>query len=128
MYPYQNKNTFCIISSIPLCVCEGQLLENFVISELEKRRKLGFIKAEQFYYYKTVAGREIDLVFEADNTLHAVEIKATRAPSSKDIANLREFVQQTGKHARGYLFHLGEEYAEADGIQIMPVHSLFRGK
>ncbi|OGK11247.1 MAG: hypothetical protein A2W80_13625 [Candidatus Riflebacteria bacterium GWC2_50_8] len=117
-----------IIESFNVRLSEGQLLENFVISELEKRRKLGFIKAEQFYYYKTVAGREIDLVFEADNTLHAVEIKASRAPSIKDTANLREFVKQAGKPARGYLLHLGEEYAEADCIQMIPVYALFRGK
>lgn len=117
-----------IIESFNARLSEGQLLENFVISELEKRRKLGFIKAEQFYYYKTVAGREIDLIFEANNSLHAVEIKASRSPSIKDTTNLREFVKQAGRPVRGYLFHLGEEYAEIDGIQMIPVYALFQGK
>ncbi len=117
-----------IIESFNARLSEGQLFENFVISELEKRRKLGFIKAEQFYYYKTVAGREIDLVFEVGDLVHAVEIKCSRCPSGKEIVNLKEFVKQSERPARGYLFHLGEDYAEIDGVQIIPVYALFRGK
>jgi predicted AAA+ superfamily ATPase len=52
-------------------VSAGQLLENFVLAEFEKRRKLGMIKSDQFYYYKSTGGNEIDLVFEADNTVYA---------------------------------------------------------
>lgn len=117
-----------IIESFNVRLSEGQLLENFVISELEKRRKLGFINTEQFYYYKTVTGREIDLVFEVGNVVHAVEIKASRSPGAKDTANLKEFIKQANKPAHGYLFHLGEEYAEDDGIRMIPVCALFRGK
>ena len=55
------KTYFCdngIIEAFNVKVSEGQLLENFVISELEKRRKLGLINAERFYYYKSSSGRE----------------------------------------------------------------------
>ena len=61
------KTYFCdngIISSFNINITDGQRLENFVISELEKRRKLGLIESDGFYYYKSAAGREIDLVFE----------------------------------------------------------------
>ncbi|HNW83731.1 MAG TPA: ATP-binding protein [bacterium] len=117
-----------IIESFNQRLSDGQLLENFVISELEKRRKLGFIKTDQFYYYKSSAGREIDLVFESENILHAIEIKSVKTPSSKDITNLREFARQSEKEVKCYLFYLGEEYSEIDGIHLIPVYSLFCGK
>ena len=62
-----------ITHSLNAGVGAGQLLENFVVAEFEKRRKLGMIKADQFYYYKSTGGNEIDLVFEADHTVYAKE-------------------------------------------------------
>ncbi len=116
-----------IIESFNFRLSEGQLLENFVISELEKRRKLGLIKADRFYNYKSAAGREIDLVFESGNILFAIEIKAIKSPSAKDISTLREFVKGARSRAKGYLFYLGENYSEIDGIKLVPVYSMFKG-
>ena len=48
------------------------------------------ITTDQFYYYKSTSGREIDLVFEVDDTLYAIEIKATTKPWAKDFINLKE--------------------------------------
>jgi len=79
-----------IIHSLNADVSEGRLVENFVLSELEKRRKLGLIKTDQFYYYKSVAGNEIDLVFELDDTVYAIEIKATKRPGPRDLRNLND--------------------------------------
>jgi len=39
-----------IIRSLNARVSTGQLLENFVLAELEKRRRLGIIRADQFCY------------------------------------------------------------------------------
>ena len=41
----------------------GQRVETFVVSELEKRRKLGFIQSDGLYYYKSAGGLEVDVVF-----------------------------------------------------------------
>lgn len=117
-----------IIESFHYRLNEGQLLENFVISELEKRRKLGLINADQFYYYKSSSGREIDLLFESDQVLHAIEIKAIQSPSSRDIANLKYFIAQTKQETKGYLFYMGEEYNQIDGIELIPVYALFCGR
>jgi predicted AAA+ superfamily ATPase len=114
-----------IIQAFSAKVSQGQLLENFVISELEKRRKLGFINADHFYYYKTPAGKEIDLVFAAGGIVYAVEIKAAKAPSVKDISSVRDFVQSSEQPARGFIFYLGENYDEIDGIKLVPVTALF---
>ena len=117
-----------IIQSLNIQASEGQLLENFVIAELEKRRKLGFIRSGQFYYYKSTAGREVDLIFEQDDTAFAVEVKATIKPGARDIRNLREFGQSLKRQVRLFLFYLGDEYVDINGVILIPVAALYRGK
>jgi len=117
-----------IIHSLNAGVSDGQFIENFVISELEKRRKLGMIPADQFYYYKSVAGREIDLIFEVDNTVYAVEIKATKRPGPRDFQNLKQFEDRLKRPIKRILFYPGEEYSTVDGIRLIPIGALHRGK
>jgi predicted AAA+ superfamily ATPase len=116
-----------IIHSLGVSCSAGQVFENFVISELEKRRKLGFIKSEQFYYYQTVGGAEIDLIFEVDDITYAVEIKMTKAPQKKDIKNLKTFIDESPKKRIGVLFYRGDQYLQVDGIKCIPVAALYRG-
>jgi len=116
-----------IIHSLNPAVSEGQLLENFVIAELEKRRKLGTIPVEQFYYYKSVAGHEIDLVFEMDDTVYAIEIKATRNPGPRDFHNLKQFADRLKRPVKRILFYPGEEYRTVNGISMIPIGALYRG-
>jgi predicted AAA+ superfamily ATPase len=117
-----------IILSLNAGVSAGQLLENFVLAEFEKRRKLGMIKSDQFYYYKSAGGNEIDLVFEADNTVYAIEIKSTRRPAPRDLHNLGQFSDRLNRPVRRYLVYLGEEYRTKDNIQLLPAGALFRGQ
>ncbi len=117
-----------IIHSLNAGVSDGQLIENFVISELEKRRKLDMIPADQFYYYKSAAGREIDLIFEVDNTVYAVEIKATKRPGPRDFQNLKQFEDCLKRPIKRILFYSGEEYSTVDGIRLIPIGALHRGK
>jgi predicted AAA+ superfamily ATPase len=117
-----------IIHSLNAGVGAGQLFENFVLAEFEKRRKLGMISADQFYYYKSAGGNEIDLVFEADNEVHAVEIKSTRRPAPRDLKNLRHFSDRLNRPVRRYLIYLGEEYRMMDNIKLLPAAALFRGQ
>jgi len=117
-----------IIQSLNTGISEGQRIENFVIAELEKRRKLGMIPAEQFYYYKSIAGREIDLVFEVDDTVYAVEIKATKRPGPRDIQNLRQFEDRLKRPVKRILFYPGEAYSEVNGIRLIPIAVLYKGK
>jgi hypothetical protein len=117
-----------IIHSLNARIGTGQLFENFVLAEFEKRRKLGMIKTDQFCYYKSAGGNEIDLVFEADNTVHAIEIKSTQRPASRDLQNLKKFSDRFDRPVKRYLIYLGEEYRTIDNIQLLPVAALFRGK
>ena len=117
-----------IILSLNSGASSGQLFENFVLAEFEKRRKLGMIKADQFYYYKSVGGNEIDLIFEEDNTVYAIEIKSTRKPAPRDLRNLRQFSDRLKRPVRRYLVYPGEEYRTIDNIQLLPAGALFRGQ
>ena len=116
-----------ILHSVHADISEGQRIENFVISELEKRRKLGLIETEQFYYYKSSAGNEIDLVFEQGGTVYAVEIKSTENPGPRDLRNLRQFSDRMKRRVKRFLFYRGEEYRTVDDIRLIPIGALFRG-
>jgi len=117
-----------VLSSLNVDVTLGQRMENFVISELEKRRKLGSLPADTFYYYKSAAGHEIDLIFEIDGCLYACEIKATERPGPKDFRNLRNFADQLKRPIKRFLFYLGDEYKYKDGITLIPIAAIFRGR
>jgi predicted AAA+ superfamily ATPase len=117
-----------IIQSLNPTVSEGQLIENFVLAELEKRRKLGLLQAEQFFYYKSAAGHEIDLIFEQDGTVHAIEVKATRHPGPRDLQHLKRFIRNTDRPVKAFLFYKGDEYDTVDGILLIPIAALFRGE
>jgi predicted AAA+ superfamily ATPase len=125
------KLYFCdnsLLTALNSQVTRGQAVENFVISELEKRRKLGFIKTEQFFYYKSTSGAEIDLMFEVGSDLYAIEIKASRNISNKDLRNLRQYKASSNhKSLRCFLIYLGTEYKNVEDIQCLPIYALFRG-
>jgi len=117
-----------ILTSLNISLSEGQLLENFVVSEFEKRRKLGLIKCDRLYYYKSAAGREIDLIFENDGVINAVEIKNTLRPSTRDVRNLYEFSRGMKKKVKMYLFYPGVEYGLINDVNVIPVANIFRGQ
>lgn len=124
------KSYFCdtgMIHALGMPCSFGQIIQNFVISEIEKRRKLGFRQTDQFYFYQSSSGFEIDLIFEEGENLYAVEIKATKRPSRKDVRHLKEFIEQDPDRRKGFLFYMGEEYNFIDGIKILPIASLYRG-
>lgn len=86
------------------------------------------IKADQFYYYKSAGGNEIDLIFEVDNTVYAIEIKSNRKPSPRDLQNLRQFTDRLNRPVRRYLIYPGDEYRTIDNIKLLPAAALFRGQ
>jgi hypothetical protein len=79
------------------------------------------IRADQFYYYKSTGGHEIDLVFEAENVVYAIEIKSTRRPAPRDLHNLTQFSDRLNRPVRRYLVYPGEEYRTIDNVQLFPL-------
>lgn len=116
-----------IITSMNIPVNEGQLFENFVIAELEKRRKLDLIKSDQFFYYKSIAGKEIDLIFESENELYAIEIKAIKNPSYRNVRSLMDFKNQSPLDVNTFLFYNGDTYGKIDDVKLIPICALWSG-
>lgn len=125
------KSYYCdtgMISALEVQCNQGQIVENFVISEIEKRRKLGFYKTDQLYFYKSHSGFEIDLIIQEQDFLKAIEIKATSHPQRKDIRSLKSFISVDPEKRKGYLFYMGTEYQILDDIKLLPIASIYRGK
>ncbi len=115
-----------IVESFGVELSVGQRLENFVIAELEKRRKLGFLRCDELHYYRSAGGREIDVVLETEDEVLAVEIKASTKPSGRDIRTLKEFVSK--KPVRRFMFYTGLEYREVESVLLVPVAALYRSR
>lgn len=116
-----------ILTSLNAGHSKGQMVENFVISEIEKRRKLGFYDIEQMYFYQTNGGREIDLIMKFPDHIKAIEIKATDNPSKKDLKNLKEYIRTSKEKVFGYLFYTGLEYRIEEEVKLIPIASIYRG-
>jgi len=68
----------------------GALFENFIINEMRKQNEYKHIYAN-FYFWRNTDQREIDLVIEKNNTLHAYEIKwnpKSKARLTKSFTNI----------------------------------------
>lgn len=60
----------------------GALLENYVVSEIQKSyQNMG--KEAFLYYYRDKDAKEIDLLMEGDGQLYPIEIKKTATPEKK---------------------------------------------
>lgn len=107
---------------------QGQLIESFVVSEIEKQRKLGIIKCDQLFYYESAGGREIDLIVEEKNQVTAIEIKASDSIGGRDLAALKEFNlgSQSKKKLKKIIFYRGSTVEMAGDIELRPFWSLWR--
>jgi len=125
------KSYFCdigVLQSLKAGPSGGQILENFVLAELEKRRKLGFIESEGFHFYKTPAGVEVDAVWEDHDGLNAVEIKSSIRVDERDTRRMSAFRRRVGKPCRCFLFYRGTEYVNLGPVEAIPVSSLWRSR
>lgn len=125
------KSYYCdsgMITALGVQCSRGQIVENFVISEIEKRRKLGLIAADSLYFYKSTSDFEIDLIIQHKQRMQAIEIKSTTQPQKRDVKNLVEFVRNNAEQTTGYLFYMGQEYRILDGIRCIPIAAIYRGR
>ncbi len=88
----------------------GPLLETFVASELTKQLGWSRTRAELFHF-RTHAGREVDLVLEADDgRLAGIEVKAAATIGSADFKGLEALREVAGKRFhRGVVLYTGRE-------------------
>lgn len=128
-YIAKSKNYFLdqgILFSLSDEYSKGQALENFVISEIEKRRQLGFIDADELFYYESVGGAEIDLVIEERKKITLIEIKSAKKLSGRDMANINAFKIDTKKELKKIIIYLGDEIYQEKDIICIPAWNFFR--
>jgi predicted AAA+ superfamily ATPase len=72
---------------------KGRSWEGMVIEEI-LRQLICLGQSYDYYYYRTAAGAEIDLVLEGDFGLVAFEVKHSQHVSSSDLRPLRDFMSE----------------------------------
>lgn len=126
-----SKSYFCdvgMVRALNAQCSRGQIVEQFVVSEFEKRRKLGYYRCDQLHFYQSTSGFEVDLIIDEGSCVHAIEIKATTSPAARDVRNVQSYVAQDPERRRGYVLYLGSDYRELHGVQCIPIAALYRGR
>jgi hypothetical protein len=102
----------------------GNLLENWIVSELIKQNS--FLK-EKFtlYYYRTSNGVEIDLILEFGQKLIPIEIKSSSKVENSTIQSMKSFMESISKLKRvpfGIILYGGDKILEMDkNIYLIPI-------
>ncbi|MEX2394144.1 MAG: ATP-binding protein [Actinomycetota bacterium] len=104
----------------PLPDERGYLLEHLVAHEIHSR--LGELWPEAaLYHFRTKAGAEVDFVIEADRELWAIEVKASRSVSARDLTGLRAMADRLDAVKRKTVVYLGQYPQLIDGIEVLPI-------
>lgn len=86
----------------------GSLFETAVVDEVLKALLHQGIEP-RMYYWRTLAGAEVDLVLEKGDELLPIEVKASTTPKPETARHLRVFKHDFPERVlRGYVIHPGE--------------------
>lgn len=103
----------------------GYYFEHFVINELRKHNAY-FNKDCRFYFYRTTAGEEVDLIIELPGKkIAAVEIKAKTTLGKNDFKGLNSF-KEFFPQAKLYLIALVDRPQQYDDILVLPWSELLQ--
>ncbi len=85
----------------------GSLLENLILANLRTWCS-GRTRLAELFYWRTAAGREVDLVVETDEQVVPVEIKSSPRVTSADLGGIESFLDAHRKLAPfGVVLHTG---------------------
>jgi len=102
----------------------GALFENFVIGEFIKQRFNAGQPAE-LYFWRDNLGHEVDLLFETEGKLQAVEIKSGMTFASDWTAAAARWKQFAGDAARQpWIIYGGEQSFDTEACRVFPWRSL----
>lgn len=97
----------------------GRSWEGMMIEQIIAQTQLEHTGA-QFYFYRTHAGAEIDLVVERGQERLGYEFKCAASVSARDWATLRQAVAE-GVIDRGMVVYAGERrFPAAEGVEVVP--------
>ncbi len=77
------------------------------------------------YFWRTVAGNEVDFVVYAENRFDAIEVKNAAKVTRSDMTSLKSF-KSDYPEARLLLLYRGTLQYEEDGVLVMPVERFLR--
>jgi predicted AAA+ superfamily ATPase len=97
----------------------GNLFENWVIVELMKA-KYNQALDPHFYFYRDIAGKEVDLLYQRGSKITPIEIKSNKTFSSSFLNNLKYFHKQTPKKAYdGIIIYNGNKSQKIEGFELL---------
>ena len=105
----------------------GHILENFVLSELQKQTNLLGHNYE-IYYFRTYQGEEVDFIIERKNgSLIGIEVKSNYSITDKDFKSLTKLKESVGKDfVRGIvLYHGNTTIPFGENMVAMPISKLW---
>ncbi len=98
----------------------GAVFETFVLQHIRVLCQL-MSPRPKVHYWRTVAGREVDVVVEHGRSIVGLEIKLSERAGYRDTAGLRAFKESTPGVSCCAVVYCGTEIAElADGIFAVP--------
>ena len=86
---------------------KGEIYETFVFSELLKHITYSQ-NIINFYYYRTTDQKEIDFILQKDDTILAIEVKATMSVKKDDFKHIIDFQKRSSKKVIGIVFYNGK--------------------
>lgn len=102
----------------------GALFENFVISELLKKRFNAGLSAN-LYFWRNNIGDEIDVILEQGSKLQPIEIKSAQTIAPQFMSGLNKWMGIAGDSALPpQLIYGGTESMLRNGIQILSWHAI----
>ena len=97
---------------------KGAIFENYVISELLKR-KFNYHKNYGFYFWQDHVGHEIDCLVDFQNRLIPIEIKAGETFSQDFFKNFQFWSKLSENKERKYLVYAGDESFSKEDVEIL---------
>ncbi len=102
----------------------GNIFENMVVSELEKRNQhLGQLR--EYWFWRDSHGHEVDLLFPKGESIQSIEIKSSNTISNKSFDGLAYFKKASSdKLTKQILIYAGDKIQNRTSYKILPWHDL----
>jgi predicted AAA+ superfamily ATPase len=104
----------------------GSSFEGLVVEELITAAGIG-LRSPEFYFYRTQAGAEVDLLVMQGGRIWPIEIKLGINISHYDLAGLRRCMEDLGTD-RGFVVYRGETRPLTAGIHALSWDEVAAGK
>lgn len=105
----------------------GNIVENFVVVELQKQATWNEIRIKQ-YHYRSSSGDEVDIVLEnAQGNVVGIEVKSSETVKDDDFKGLRSLQNMLGKQfIRGIVLYLGNQRITfGENMIALPMNALW---